>query len=283
MIDAEATQSDRLPARAGRALRARAASTRTRLGRTAVGASVRRAREIDLGSCALLLAAQQLMCTIPLLIVLAAIRPLAGPANFGVQLSHFLSLSPKATADLGSLFAATASVRNAASVSGILLLVVFALGSAQAHQRAYELAWRLEPGKRGSWHRQSRWVAAMIAYVASLAVIGRLVGDTAAARPLFIAAYAPLTAAFFVYGQRILLGGRVPRRSLLPGGLIIAAALTALVAISPVLLSGQVTTSVREFGPIGVTFVLAGWLLGFSVLVVAGALGGAALVTRRSP
>jgi hypothetical protein len=39
---------------------------------------------------------------------------------------------------------------------------------------------------------------------------------------------------------------------------------------------------VRECGPIGVTFVPAGWLLGFSALVVAGAVGSAALVARRT-
>jgi hypothetical protein len=36
---------------------------------------------------------------------------------------------------------------------------------------------------------------------------------------------------------------------------------------------------VREFGLIGVTFVLAGWQLLFSTVVLAGTLGGAALVS----
>jgi membrane protein len=263
-------------------LRVRATSARAAVSRTAVAAGVRRAREIDLGSCALALAAQQLMATIPLLVVLAAIRPLSGPDNFGVQLSHFLSLSAKATEELGSLFAATANVRSAASLGGIVLLVFFAFGSAQAHQRAYELAWRLEPRKRGSWHRQARWVATLLGYVAALAVIGRAVGETAAARPLFIAAFAPVTAAFFWYGQRTLLGARVRSRALLPGAALVGIGLTGLLALSPLLLSGQLTSSVREFGPIGVTFVLATWLLIFSAIVVAGTVAGAEVVTHRA-
>ena len=259
-----------------RARRARAA-----ISRSPVAASVRRAREVDLGSVALGLAAQQLMATIPLLVVLSALRPLSRRDNFGVQLSHFLSLSAKATAELESLFAATASVRSAASLGGIVLLVFFAFGSAQAHQRAYELAWRLEPRRHGSWPRQARWVATLLGYVAALAVIGRLVGETAAVRPLFIAAFAPVTAAFFWFGQRILLGARVRPRSLLPGAALVGIALTGLLALSPVLLSGQLTASVREFGPIGVTFVLATWLLIFSALVVAGTVAGAAFVAHR--
>lgn len=60
------------------------------------------------------------------------------------------------------------------------------------------------------------------------------------------------------------------------------ATVTALLALSPRWLSGQLTGSVREFGPIGVTFVLAGWLLIFSTLVIPGIVAGAWLVAHRA-
>ncbi|MGB0095729.1 MAG: hypothetical protein WBP81_24710 [Solirubrobacteraceae bacterium] len=54
-----------------------------------------------------------------------------------------------------------------------------------------------------------------------------------------------------------------------------------LLVLSPWLISGQVTGSVHEFGPIGTTFVLDTWLLILSTLVVAGTISGAAIVSRR--
>jgi hypothetical protein len=48
-----------------------------------------------------------------------------------------------------------------------------------------------------------------------------------------------------------------------------------------VLVSDQLAASVREFGPIGVTFVLATWLLVLGPLVVIGSVGGAAIASSR--
>jgi hypothetical protein len=47
------------------------------------------------------------------------------------------------------------------------------------------------------------------------------------------------------------------------------------------LVSEQITSSVHEFGLIGVTFVLATWQLALSIVIVAGATTGAALHERH--
>jgi hypothetical protein len=239
-------------------------------------------REIELGSCALVLAAQQMMCVIPLLVVLAAIRPAGGSRNFGVQLSHYLGLSAKATADLGAVFARPAQVRSAATAGGALLLVLFTIGVAQAHQRTYQLAWRIERPPPGSWLRQTRWVAGLAGYVAAFAAITHALGGLASERAAFIVICAPLSAAFYWWSQRTLLAGGVPARSLVPGSLLIAAGVTLLLALTPFAFSGQLTSSVREFGLIGVTFVLATWQLVLSVIVLGGAAVGAAIVSHRA-
>jgi membrane protein len=97
----------------------------------------------------------------------------------------------------------------------------------------------------------------------------------------FIAVFVPVTALFYWWGQRTLLAGRVPSRSLVPGALLIATGAAGLPALSPELVSGQLTASVREFGAIGVTFVLATWLLILSSLVVIGTVGGAAIASHH--
>jgi membrane protein len=262
-------------------IRARARSVQSAVNGTSFAESVRRAREVELGYCALVLAAQQLMATIPLLVVLAALRPVAGSGNFGGELGRYLGLSAGATRKLESVFAGSLHVRGAATITGVILLAFFALGAAQAHQRVYELVWRMEQHKSGSWRRQLRWVAALLGYVALLATAGRLLDRRPAARPALIAICAVATAAFYCWSQRTLLAGRVPTRSLLPGVGITALGLTLLLVVAPALISSQVTGSVHQFGPIGVTFALASWLLAFSTLVVAGTVSGAAIVTHR--
>jgi membrane protein len=260
-------------------LRARVSAFRATAGDSAVAANIARARELDLGSSALVLAAQQLLCAIPLLVVLGAVR--SRSANFGMQLSHFLGVSARAQRELASAFAGDSQVRSGITVVGIVLLVVFALGVAQAHQRFYELTWRLDHRPRGSWLRRVRWVAGLLAYVVVLDVVARAIGQGPDARAAFIAVCAPLFAIFYWWGQRMLLGGRVAPRSLIPGAAITAIGLTLLLVISPWYVSGQTTATVHQFGPIGVTFVLAGWQLLFSIVVLAGTLAGAAAVSHR--
>jgi membrane protein len=262
-------------------LRTRASAIRAAAEGTVVGTSVRRVRELELGSCALVLAAQQVLCLIPLLVVLAALHGAGASGNFGVRFGHYLGVSRKATQDLGAAFAGPAQVRSAVTVVGVLLLVLFTIGLAQAHQRAYELAWRLERSPHGSWVRQARWVAAAVGYVAALTAVIRALGGLGSARVAFIAICAPLSAAFYWWSQRVLLAARVPAPSLVPGALLIAAGVTLLLILTPWAFSGQITSSVREFGPIGVTFVLATWQLALSVLVIGGAAAGAGIVTSR--
>lgn len=258
--------------------RTRASSVQSNARGSRVVAGVRRARELDLGSAALVLAAQQLTCTLPLLVVLAAIRPTATHSNFGARLSRYLGLSARATEQLTSVFAGTAQVRDATTVVGFMLLVTFALGVAQAHQHFYELTWKLEPRRRRSWHRQVRWVGGVLAYVIALGAIARALGDVAVARPAFIAVCAPTSAVFYWWSQRTLLAGRVPSRSLIPGAVITSAALTVVLVITPWWVSRQMTSTVHQFGPIGVTFVLAVWQLVLSTIVLAGTLTGATIV-----
>jgi membrane protein len=244
-----------------------------------VAAGVRRARELDLGSSALVLAAQQLMCAIPLLVVLGAVRSPSG--NFGVQLGRYLGVSARARRELASVFAGGSHVRGAITAVGIVLLVVFALGVAQAHQRFYEATWRLEHRPNGSWLRQGRWIAGLLAYVVVIDAVSRAIGEGRAARPAFIAICAPLFAIFYWWGQRTLLAERVASRSLMPGAAITAMGVTALLVISPWYVSGQLTGTVHQFGPIGITFVLAGWQLLFSTVVLAGTLAGAAAANHH--
>jgi hypothetical protein len=99
------------------------------------------------------------------------------------------------------------------------------LRRARTRRHFYELTWKLDPRRQRSWHRQLRWIGGLLAYVVALGATARALGNSAIARPAFIAVCAPISAVFYWWGQRTLLAGRVPSRSLIPGALITGAAI----------------------------------------------------------
>jgi membrane protein len=79
----------------------------------------------------------------------------------------------------------------------------------------------------------------------------------------------------------VLLGRRVPTRSLLATGAVTATAMLVLAVGSDLVMPGLVTHNTVRYGLIGFAFSLVSWLFAGAVLVVASAILGALLV--RSP
>ena len=70
-------------------------------------------------------------------------------------------------------------------------------------------------------------------------------------------------------------------RRLLPGAAISAGGVTLLLIAAPWFVSGQITSSVREFGLIGITFVIATCQLILSIVVLDGPTAGATIIHQR--
>ncbi|MDD7942486.1 hypothetical protein PHK61_29135 [Actinomycetospora lutea] len=83
--------------------------------------------------------------------------------------------------------------------------------------------------------------------------------------------------------QHFLLSGRIAWRPLLPGAVTIALGLVALGVGAGLLLSTSITTQHDEYGPIGVVFMMLSWLIALSIVLLGGALLGAALAQRPRP
>ena len=89
-----------------------------------------------------------------------------------------------------------------------------------------------------------------------------------------------LAAAAWTATPYVLLGRRLHWRLLLPGGLLTAAAMSALAVASIVYMPHSVGSSASRYGVIGVAFALLSWLVGCGFVLVATAAAGAVLVRR---
>ncbi|MGH3743975.1 MAG: YhjD/YihY/BrkB family envelope integrity protein [Mycobacteriales bacterium] len=248
----------------------------------------RRSNELNLIRECLALAAEQTLCTIPLLVALQAVTQRFDLDSVGTALSHYLGLSNAATTDVQALFISTGHVGFLTLVVSLAVSLVFATGVGAIQQHAYEDIWYLPRcGLRSLW-RQVLWVGGLCVYLALALYAGRIGRSLGSQVPsagvvahlVRLAFVLGVSFVFYLWTQRVLLGGRVPWRHLVPGSVAMAAATTGLVALSP-LLSDQIVSQVKAYGLIGATFVLSVWLLALSVVLFFGALVGSVWAERR--
>ncbi|UQX89301.1 hypothetical protein M6D93_04675 [Jatrophihabitans telluris] len=241
----------------------------------------RRSQQLNLATHSLALAAQQILCTAPLLVAFAALGH-RSQRGVGQVLSRYLGLSAAASRDVDGLFLSNATLDRADAVSGLLVALVFATSIAATQQRWYELVWDLpRAGLVASIGRQLVWVAGLCGYLVIVLYAGRAghaFGHRVhASRPAGPVAQLVVSFLFFWGSQHLLLGRRVPARRLIPGAAIMAGGVTVLVAVSGLVMSGEIVTEASDYGLIGATFVLSVWLVVLAGTLFLGSLAGRAI------
>lgn len=252
---------------------------------TLPGQAWRRGNELNLGTQSLVLAAQQMLCTAPLLVALSAVTRRSGGHEVGGLLARYLGLSPAAARDVSALFGRSQRVGVVNLVVGLILALLFTAGVAAAQQRGFELIWRESTVGLAARLRQLAWVGGLLVYLFVVFYAGRAghrVGRRVhAGRPGGPAVQLIVSFLFFWWSQHLLLGDRVPWRRLVPGAAFMAVGMSLLVSFSGLVMSGQIVQQVEDYGLIGATFVLAVWLVVLSEVLLGGALLGAVLSDRR--
>ena len=79
---------------------------------------------------------------------------------------------------------------------------------------------------------------------------------------------------FFWWGQRFLLGGRVPWRALLPGAVATMLGLVGLRGFSYLVFSPLIVSNAVTYGSVGTVLVVQSWLIGVGFVVFGGAMVG---------
>jgi membrane protein len=241
---------------------------RRAVSRSPVGRGWRRSSDLQLGQRALGFAALGFLTLVPLLLIVSSADPAHGQ-GFAQWLGDGLGVSTASRRKIEELFTLPGQALRTTTVFGIATLAVFGLTFGSAVQTGYESVWDL-PAAR--WHGRWRhvvWLGVLTAYLFVSATTGLWEGS------VFGTWAALLSAVLFLWwSQRMLLGGRVGWRALLPGAMATALGLFGLRIFSQVVFSPLIASNAVTYGPFGTVLVLQAWLVGVGVVVFGGALTG---------
>lgn len=254
---------------------------------TLPGHTLQRSQTLDLGNYTLALAAQQLLCVVPLLVATSSLLRRLHQGSAAELISDALGLNEAGTRDLQALLQPTAQPGWGQLVLGLLLAVAFTVGVAGTTQRILEIAWdRSRMRWQRWWWMRLVWVASL---VPCLGMAIWLSGNTRnwPINGVFEIALESVTlgasmGAFYWWTQWCLLLRRVTWSKLAPGSLLIAVGGFVVSVGAEIWVPGQITEQVDDYGLVGTTFVLSVWVLVISGVVVAGFLLNAVLDERRA-
>ena len=233
----------------------------------------RSGREFELMQRALGFAALATLTFIPLLILVAAAgtaphRGLAGWVIYGMGLTG-------SSADaVTQLFSAPARVLGTTGVFSAVVLCVAGVSFAGSVQGGFERIWGLPAGP---WHkiwRQAVWVAGLIGYIYADATIGTVTHAGAAVLAGRVAVAVVLGIAFFWWGLRFLVGGRVSYLAAMPGAVATLVGLAGLRVFSGLVFEPLIIRNAVSYGALGTVLIVQSWLIGVGWVLYGGQLFG---------
>jgi membrane protein len=233
----------------------------------------RSAKEFELMHRALGFAALAILTVIPLLLLIAAANPaphrgLAGWVIYG------MSLTGSSADAVTRLFSTPARVLATTSVFSALVLSVSGVAFAGSVQAGFERIWGLPVGP---WHkiwRQAVWLVALVAYIYAAATVGSVTHGGVAETAGRVAVAVVLGIAFFWWGLRFLIGGRVSYLAAMPGAVATIVGLAGLRAFSGLVFEPLIARNAVSYGALGTVLIVASWLIGVGWVVFAGQLSG---------
>jgi membrane protein len=164
-----------------------------------------------------------------------------------------------------------------------LIVLVSSTGLARAMARAYAAIWgiaKVRSGPGAAW----RWLLTVI-LLSAFVILSRVIGLFADRMPLpFVADTVALFAvdvALITLLPVLLLGGAVPFRRLLPGGIAFALIMLVVRPAGQLYLPRALRSSDAHYGTIGLAFTYIGWLYVISFCLLASAVIGYVLAEDR--
>jgi membrane protein len=230
----------------------------------------RSGKEFELMQRAIGFAALAILTVIPLLIIIAAANPAPHP-GLAAWVVYGMGLTGSSADAVTRLFSAPARVLGTTSVFSVLLLGVSGVAFAGSVQAGFERIWGLPAGP---WHkiwRQAVWLAALTAYIYAEATVGTVthggLAETAAVAVV-------LGIAFFWWGLRFLIGGRVSYLAAMPGAVATIVGLGGLRVFSGLVFEPLVASNAVSYGALGTVLIVQSWLIGVGWVVYGGQLFG---------
>ncbi len=218
-------------------------------------------------------AALAILTLIPLLIVVAAANP-ASHVGLGGWVVYGMSLTDSAADAVTRLFSAPARVLGTTSVFSAVVLSVSGVAFGGSVQAGFERIWGLPAGP---WHkiwRQVVWLVALIAYIYAAATVGTVTHGGPAETAGRVAVAVVLGIAFFWWGLRFLVGGRVSYLAAMPGAVATVVGLAGLRTFSGLVFDPLIARNAVSYGALGSFLIVQSWLIGVGWVVYGGQLFG---------
>lgn len=238
-----------------------------------VGDLHRSAKEFELMHRCMSFAALAMLTMIPLLIVIAATTPARGNGIAGWVI-YGMGLTARSASAVTRLFSAPARVLGTTSAFSAVLLAVSGVSFAGSVQAAFEKIWGLSTGP---WHkiwRQGVWLLMLIAYIYVDATVGTISPGGLFSALIRVVLAVVLGIAFFWWGLRFLLGGRVSYLAALPGAVATIGCLAGLRVFSGLVFDPLIAGDAVSYGALGTVLIVQSWLIGVGWVLYGGQLFG---------
>ncbi|MET9617437.1 YhjD/YihY/BrkB family envelope integrity protein [Kitasatospora indigofera] len=217
------------------------------------------------------LASSALTSLIPFTILGAAVLSRFGTNDVASRIISRYSLTGGGAEAVRSLFAPTTSEADpGVGVLGALFLMISVLSFTRAAQRLFEQTWELKPLSVRNTPNGLWWILTLGAYLTVTSWIRVLFGGGRLELGATLCS-APVTGAFLCWTGWILSARRIPRRLLLPFG-IVASVLTAAYSMGASLYLPRLFNSyATRYGSLGAVLALISALFGAMLVIVASA------------
>ena len=230
---------------------------------------------IELLDRSLALGAQALLALIPLLMVVGAVMPAAWGSELRSQVRDVLGVDSEVMGPVQQAASSAGSVALEVSWFGLVVALASASSFARALARMYCKVWDLPtPRGLGAFRRSILWIVSWVVMLQILALVLRTLADAPLGRVLHLSLQLCFNVLLWWWTSHLLLGGRVSWRALLPLAALSAVLVITLGAASNVFMPRYARANLEQFGPLGVVFAIATWLVVFGgVLVLAAVVG----------
>ena len=222
---------------------------------------------------AVALASAAFTATIPLTIVTSAVASELGGRGTADRVIDRYELTGGGAEAVRDVFSPPDGMSTSIGVVGFLFLMVAVLSFSRAVQRLVEQTWDLSPLSVRNTFNGLLWIGGLTVYLAVSGLIHIALGRSRLELTAALVA-APLTAAFLVWGGRVLSAKRIARQDLLPFGILGAVLLAACSVGATVYVPHLFDTYATRYGVIGAVFAMISVLFCLMVVVVGSAAAG---------
>lgn len=217
---------------------------------------------------AMLLAATLLLCAVPFMLIASALSGRSAVSTLTVR----LGLNRQAAADVGDLFASSATTSAAVTGLSWVFFVLSGLAAAGSIQKLYQQMFEVPPRGARDRLRALGWLVVLLGWAALETAVGKEFYDSSPL--LWWIINVPAFMAFWWFTMWFLLAGRVAWRRLVPCAVATGAFWIGMLTVFHFIFSGMVIGYDDEYGPIGVVFALMSFFIAIGVVITLGAATG---------